>query len=183
MKQAISIGGAGFAYNISPFANRPDPAPQALTRSVTVALTLKQRTFVEHYLGDAKGNGAEAARLAGYAGDASVLATTAYDNLAHPEIAALIARRVDTLALLAEVARLPVEWFATLGKDAKLSLGDKVRALELVGKYHRLFVDRQETTTTSTKRIEIISIEVAPIPNTREPLTIDAAVWETSPPT
>ncbi len=151
-----------------------------------MALTLKQRLWVEHYLGETNGNGTEAARRAGYRGNDDTLAHVAQDNLAHPEIAALIDHRVSTLAmtadeclaLLAEVARLPVEWFATLGKDAKLSLGDKVRALELIGKHHRLFAEKQEIQTTNLSRIEIRSIRVAG----DEPVAIDAAAWETPPP-
>lgn len=156
-----------------------------------MALSLKQRTFVEHYLGEANGNATEAARRAGYAGTDNVLAQMGMTNLAHPEIAALIKLKVDTLAmtadeclaLLAEVARLPVDWLATLGKEAKITAGDKVRALELIGKYHKLWVDRTETQTTDVKRIEIISIQAVtptcePVRQLHPPDTIDGTARE-----
>jgi len=155
-----------------------------------MALTYKQQLWLEYFLGSANGNATEAARKAGYAGNDQVLSQMGADNLAHPAIAAIIKGKVDALAmtadeclaLLAEIARLPVEMFASLGKDAKLSLSDKVRALELIGKYHRLFVDRTESTTTEHKRIEIVSIQaVIPSTTTRETLTIDAPAWETPP--
>ena len=36
------------------------------------------------------------------------------------------------------------DYLATLGKDSKISLGDVVRALEMLGRRHRLFTDRVE---------------------------------------
>lgn len=54
------------------------------------ALTEKQRRWVDAYAGQAKGNGTEAARLAGYAGSDAVLACVAYENRRKPQIAAVI---------------------------------------------------------------------------------------------
>lgn len=130
-------------------------------------LTHKQTLFIEHYLGDARGNGCEAARLAGYAGDTNTLNQMAMANLQHPTIASRVREtlaeagmtREAILNSLAEIVSIPNAAFFSAGRDSKASLADKVRALELLGKFHRLFVDRQETQTTSTQRIEIVSIE------------------------
>jgi len=44
-------------------------------------LTQKQRLFVEAYVGEARGNATEAARLAGYKGNSSTLGAVGYENL------------------------------------------------------------------------------------------------------
>lgn len=51
------------------------------------SLTAKQQKFVAAYLGAANGNATEAARLAGYAGNAVTLGCVGYDNLRKPQIA------------------------------------------------------------------------------------------------
>jgi phage terminase small subunit len=58
-------------------------------------LNLRQTLFVEAYLGDARGNGVAAARLAGYSGSANILAQTAHQLLAHPEVSSRIRARVE----------------------------------------------------------------------------------------
>jgi phage terminase small subunit len=121
-----------------------------------MALTPKQRAFVDAYLGDANGNGAEAARLAGYR-DPDV---SAFDCKQNPAIrahidAVLEARSLSALEVLAELTKVArADWRDFLriitnpvtGEvvDAKILLGDKVKALELLGKHHKLFTDRIE---------------------------------------
>ena len=62
-------------------------------------LTPKQQAFVREYVGRANGNGAEAARLAGYTGNAETLAAIASENLRKPHIASAIAEhREKTIA-------------------------------------------------------------------------------------
>lgn len=56
-----------------------------------MALSLKMRTFCLAYVGEANGNGTEAARIAGYKGDDATLSQIAYENLRKPEIIAFIA--------------------------------------------------------------------------------------------
>lgn len=58
------------------------------------ALTLKERRFVDAYLGSAKGNGTEACRLAGYRGSRKVLGIQAGRMLAKAGVRAVIADRV-----------------------------------------------------------------------------------------
>lgn len=60
-------------------------------------LTLKQRLFVEAYIGRARGNATEAARLAGYEGDDVTLASCGYANLRKPQIVSELTRRRQEL--------------------------------------------------------------------------------------
>ncbi len=123
-------------------------------------LTIKQRLFVEAYIETR--NGTEAARRAGYAGDDNVLGVQAHDNLRNPKIKEQIERRIkphiisanEVLRELSDIATADWRDFVQVkyGKDgkvihARLALGDKLRALELSGKHHKLFTDKVETST------------------------------------
>jgi phage terminase small subunit len=78
-------------------------------------LTLKERKFVEAYLGEAAGNATRAARLAGYSGDPVTLAAVGYARLRKTQIRDAIAQlvdqdelvpsRIERLRLLAATAR------------------------------------------------------------------------------
>jgi phage terminase small subunit len=86
-------------------------------------LTDKQKLFVEFYL--IHMNGTLAAKLAGYKGNANVLAVTAHDNLRNPKIRSAVdealAERVmgkgEVLARLADQARGDMREF--IGKGAE----------------------------------------------------------------
>lgn len=56
-------------------------------------LTLKQAAFVDAYMGVARGNATEAARIAGYKGSDVVLASVGAENLRKPLISAAIEER------------------------------------------------------------------------------------------
>lgn len=83
-------------------------------------LTLKQRRFADAWLTNG-GNGATAAREAGYRGSSSTLAQVAYENLRKPEIRAYIDAR-----LAAETATA-AEALSRLTAMARGSLGDVLR--------------------------------------------------------
>jgi phage terminase small subunit len=132
------------------------------------ALTQKQQLFCEFYMGDAAGNGALAAKMAGYRGSDATLAQIAYENLKRPVIAGRIAQRVsqagmgadECLALLADIARRDDREFVQIRTDArgnvveaKIVLADKIRALELIGKYLKLFVQQVEVSTPLPKAL------------------------------
>lgn len=123
-------------------------------------MTLKQVLFTEAYIGAAAGNGAEAARIAGYAGSDATLAQIAYENVQHPEIAARIAERVNAVGMtadeivieLSKIARAPWDTFIQSvtnrrGEviEVRMQLADKIRALELLGKYLGLGKDNPDT--------------------------------------
>lgn len=118
-------------------------------------LTLKQQLFVEAYLGKANGNATEAARIAGYKGSDKQLGVIGAQNLAKLSISQLVETRIaavamgadDVLRELTDIAKAPWRDFIEIRTDShgdlkvNLQLRDKLKALELLGKYHRLFVD------------------------------------------
>ena len=77
-------------------------------------MTLKQKLFVEAYLGRARGNATEAARIAGYRGDEATLAQVGYENLRKPVVKLAVEARVEEASMeanevleeLSKVARL-----------------------------------------------------------------------------
>ncbi len=120
------------------------------------ALNLRQELFIRHMCGQARGNATEAARLAGYEGDANTLKVTASRLMDNPIIKARISEFVtdvgvsssEVLSELATIAFSPwqehvIEITDKSGNTvgARMDLKDKVRALELLGKYHKLFTD------------------------------------------
>lgn len=121
-------------------------------------LTPKQQLFVEAYLGEANGNGTKAARLAGYKGNDKTLGVIATENLSKPSIASRVRERLteatkgmnadEVLSELAKIARMDADH-----PDPK-AVQNKVRALELLGKYHKLFTEKQEITGKDGGAIE-----------------------------
>ncbi len=118
-------------------------------------LTQRQRLFVEAYL--ANPNGREAARAAGYSGDDNALSTRAFELMRNPKIAELIGVRVEeavmrsneVLSELSAIAKADWQDFLEIRRDkdgeiisATLKLADKIKSLELLGKYHKLFSER-----------------------------------------
>lgn len=105
-------------------------------------LTDRQRAFVEIYL--TCWNATEAARRAGYSGDANTLGVTGYDNLRNPKIASAVKARLaelhitadEVLARLADQARASMEDFLTIGPKGgvKVDLAKAARN----GKLHLL---------------------------------------------
>jgi len=132
------------------------PEPSLLLQ-LSPSLTVKQRLFVFHYLETR--NATKAARLAGYSGDYNVVASTGWENLQKPQIKAEIERFYETkvlsannvLAELSDVGNAPWRDFVEVRTDdegntikAQVKLTDKIKALELLGKYHKLLTDRVE---------------------------------------
>lgn len=106
-------------------------------------LTVKQRKFVESYVGPANGNGTKAAALAGYKGNASTLSSVADENLRKPEIAAAVEERL-TESLAAMGADECLERLSQIARDESPTArtADRIRALELLCRYHGLLKDR-----------------------------------------
>jgi phage terminase small subunit len=86
--------------------------------SPTDGLTLKERLFRDYYLGEARGNGTLAARLAGYEGDDNSLGVMAYHLLRKPKIQTSIQQALDTVTMGAH------EVLETLSKQARGTLAD-----------------------------------------------------------
>lgn len=120
-------------------------------------LTEKQRRFVEAYTGEANGNGAEAARLAGYAGDSNTLKSVAAENLTKPDIAAAIQAALEPIRkaailtrerrqeLLSKFAEGTDPTAMDDGPDAPfVPVKDRIKAIEVLGKMQGDFVEKVE---------------------------------------
>lgn len=106
-----------------------------------MALTAKQKAFVEAYAG----NATEAARLAGYAGNDATLAQVGSENLRKPEVAAAIAARQAPAqaARIASREQRQAFWTAVM-TDVDAPLSDRLRASELLGKSEADFLTKVE---------------------------------------
>lgn len=110
-------------------------------------LNHKQQLFVEAYLGKANGNATEAARIAGYKQPHS----QGPRLLENVEICSRVNQRVsdagmtanEVLTELAAVGRIAYN-------DDPKAVQNKVRALELLGKHHKLFTEKQEVEHSGT---------------------------------
>ena len=122
-------------------------------------LTPKQQRFIAAYLGEAKGNATAAARIAGYKDPES----SAHESKQNPAIRAqidaqLAAETLSAAEVLHHLTDVGVaEWHEFVevivnprtGETMKvrMDLTNKVKALELLGKYHKLFTDKSEATS------------------------------------
>src|SRR4051812_10428967 len=113
------------------------------------ALKDKQEAFVLAYIGEARFNASEAARIAGFgsAGQAG------YELLKKPQIRARIDKYLEAetlnakevLAELADIAKAEWKHFITVKVDrktgeeieVKMDLSNKVKSLELLGKHYK----------------------------------------------
>lgn len=105
--------------------------------SPRLLLTQKQHQFVFYFIGEANGNGTEAARLAGYAKPSE----QAYENLRKPQIRAAIDAHLSTLAMssaevlarLTDMARADVSDFDGLIKFEVSEDGEHSMTFDLAG--------------------------------------------------
>ena len=109
-----------------------------------VKLTGKQEAFCLFYVGEASFHGTKAARLAGYKGTDHSLGVIASQNLVKLSIRNRISNLMGELAMSAEEALGRLAAIARGGKygSEKISVRDALRALELIGKTHKLFTEK-----------------------------------------
>lgn len=118
-------------------------------------LSVKQRRFADFYLGEARGNATQAARLAGYSDPEQ----SAFANKQNVAVRAYIDERLmaetmsaaEVLRELTDVASAEWQDFIEVKTDkhgrrlmVKMDLTNKVKSLELLGKHHKLFTDKVE---------------------------------------
>lgn len=123
-------------------------------------LTPKQLAFVNHFI-ETK-NGTQAAKLAGYAGNDVTLAVVAYENLRKPQIVSALNARLqafqigadEVLAELGQIARFPLEKCGT--EDSPVKTTDKLKALDMAGKYLQLWDKPQQEASLTPESIELI---------------------------
>ena len=112
-------------------------------------LSERERRFVENFMGRAHGNGAKAARLAGYSKRSARV--TASVLLAKPNIRHAIEARVRADSSVATREQIQQFLSAILRGDGPyvlLRMRDRLKATELLGKSHKMFSERIEVTGT-----------------------------------
>lgn len=119
-------------------------------------LSARQELFIAAYIGEAKGNASEAARIAGYKNPGQyghyLLKNHQISARVKEHVSKYVASADDILAELADVAMADWRDFIEViardksGKPVKvrMDLSNKVKALELLGKHHQLFTEKQE---------------------------------------
>lgn len=105
-------------------------------------LTPKQRKFLEAYMGPAKGNATEAARLAGYKGDGNTLGAIGHRNLRHTQVATTLAN-VRAQGSHMKVPEL-MDWWSDLANDEDVPYAIRLKASEYLAKAQAAFVARVE---------------------------------------
>ena len=106
-------------------------------------LTLKQQRFITAYIANG-GNGLQAAKTAGYMGADNILASIASQNLTKDYIKKYIDEWVDrcpdTLA-----AQEVLQQLTHMALSSKTPAASRVKALELLGRYHAMWIDKTQT--------------------------------------
>lgn len=120
---------------------------QTPTTEEVKKLTVKQRAFVDAYLGAARGVGIDAARLAGYKGNDVTLTAIASENLRKPLISEEIKQR--TAALFSEV-----EVIQRLADHARGSMADFIEVTE-----EEIILSEQRVGQGETEKVIISSIK------------------------
>lgn len=107
-------------------------------------LTGKQEAFCLFYVGEANFNGTQAARLARYKGTYSTLSVIAAQNLGKHNIRRRISELMAEFAMTAEEVLGRLASIARGGRYSgeSISVRDALRALELIGKTHKLFTEK-----------------------------------------
>ena len=109
------------------------------------ALTPRQQKFVNAYLVNPIGS--QAAITAGYSAIAA--RNAAARLLAKANVANAVQQGLDRASRSLDIS---VQWIAEairdIASDPNANNGDKLRALELLGKWRRMFVEQVETHTT-----------------------------------
>ncbi|SRR6266496_1246494 len=118
-------------------------------------LSLKQQKFVDAYLGEAAGNGTKAAQLAGYRGSQQTLKAVASENLTKPDIAKQIEKRLRTATMTSEEVLRELSGIASAEFYGPIRLGDKLKALDLIAKHHRLYSESIDVTIEHVDRQEL----------------------------
>jgi len=133
---------------VTPELVNPAPLP---FRSLGLDLTIRQKSFVDNLIQVKVGW--KAAELAGYSGDNATLRAMASETLAKPNVRAYYEERLaelqisstEVLAEIGEIARHDI----VADPKGPIRAVDKLKALELAGKYHKLFDQPAESQVNS----------------------------------
>ena len=106
-------------------------------------LTEKQRRFVEAYMGEARGNATQAARMAGYSGNDNTLQTVGNDNLRKPAIAKAIEERRNECPLIASREEI-LAFYTSVVRDESEATRERIKAADSLTKACGGFVKKVE---------------------------------------
>jgi len=106
-------------------------------------MNTKRQRFVDAYLTEAAGNATKAAEIAGYS--PKTAGQQGYMLLKDPEIKAAVAERAQALAVQADITaeRILSETADVAYAKVDLKGSDKIKALELLGRYRKLWEDKR----------------------------------------
>ena len=110
-------------------------------------LTLKQKRFVVAYMGEAKGNATQAARIAGYSGKDNVLGAIGLENLKKPLISKEIADFVKSDPRIASRQDVLLYWTELL-EDESAESTHRLRASENLARCYAMFIIRTKVEGT-----------------------------------
>jgi hypothetical protein len=157
---------------LSEVAEAPVPDPLA-------ELTLKERRFIEAYMGAAAGNGVRAAEMAGYKGPYSTLGHVAHTKLRKPGIRdaiamlmesdPLVAGRVERMRFLTSVMRGEVKEYRLLGdKIVEIApIAARIRAAEKLSELAGDFRESSKSADALPQNLTVAQLfELAGIPRT-----------------
>lgn len=110
-------------------------------------LSERERRFVDAYMGEAAGNGTEAARAAGYTGSAKVLQVQGSRLLSKAIVkdAIEVARQAATDEAIADRGERK-RLLTTMLRDGEVPPRDRIKACETLGKMEGDFVEKREVT-------------------------------------
>ena len=107
--------------------------------------TPKQQAFINSY----KGNGVEAAKLAGYKGSDASLSVIAYRLLRNVKIAeAIDARNLKPISKHIATREERQAFWTEVMLDQEQRMNDRLKAAELLGRSNADFIERIETNLT-----------------------------------
>lgn len=118
-------------------------------------MTDLQRRFVDAYMGEAKGNATEAARLAGYSGDDAALAVRGSENVRNRKVRQALRELQASDPLVASREERQAFWTAIMRGEEPADLGLRIKASELLGKTGGDFVERHEHTGADGKPLAV----------------------------
>ena len=102
-------------------------------------LTPKQAAFVDAYVGRAKGNATEAARIAGYQGNENTLSSTGWETLRNPAVADAVEQRRAELAKDTLTPERILALWTAIATDPDASNRDRLVALRDAAKALGMF--------------------------------------------
>ena len=106
-------------------------------------LTLKQHRFVVAYMGEAKGNATQAARIAGYSGSDNTLRTVGQENMTKPAIISAIEEyknKEEGIATREDILR----FWSDMLNDESVKETHRIRCAENLARCYAMFIERRK---------------------------------------